>query len=279
MTIIRVATCQFPVSGDLRRNLGFVRRQTERAARLGAEVAHFPEAALSGYAGVNVMTWDGYDWPALRAATEQVQDLARRLGMWVIVGSAHPLSGGHLPHNCLYVIGPDGALVDRYDKLFCTGQDLKHYTPGDYFAVFEIRGVRCGLLICHDLRYPELYREYYRRGVRCLFQSFYNASFDGPTIHTVIAQPTMQAHAANNYMWMSVPNACAPYQAWPSFFISPEGRVLGTLRRNQAGVMVIEVDTEAPIKDKCGFRANAMAGVLHSGETVKDPRSATRQSL
>jgi predicted amidohydrolase len=279
MTKLKIATCQFPVSSNIARNLGFVRRQAERAAALGAEVAHFPEAALSGYAGVNLTARAGYDWPALRAATERVQDVAGKLGMWVIVGSAHPLSGDHKPHNSVYVIGPDGALVDRYDKLFCTKQDLKHYTPGDYFAVFDIRGVRCGLLICHDLRYPELYREYYRRGVRVLFQSFYNASTSGPTIHTVIVQPTMQAHAANNYMWMSVANASGSYQAWPSFFVSPEGRVLGRLRRHQPGVLVREVDTAAPIKDKCGFRDRAMAGVLHSGEPADDPRSRERRAL
>ena len=279
MTSIKIATCQFPVSADVARNLSFVRRQAERAAALGAEVAHFPEAALSGYAGVNLTARGGYDWPALRAATERVQDVARRLEVWIIVGSAHPLSGNHKPHNSVYVFRPDGALVDRYDKLFCTKKDLNYYTPGDYFAVFDIRGVRCGLLICHDMRYPELYREYYRRGVQVLFQSFYNASNSGPTIHSVIVQPTMQAHAANNYMWMSVANASGSYQAWPSFFVSPEGGVLGRLRRNQAGVMVNVVDTKAPIKDKCGFRANAMAGVLHSGETVEDPRSSARQTL
>ncbi|MEZ4606679.1 MAG: hypothetical protein R2865_07755 [Deinococcales bacterium] len=32
-----------------------------------------------------------------------------------------------------------------------------------YFSVFDIRGFCCGALICHDYRYPELYREYKRR--------------------------------------------------------------------------------------------------------------------
>ncbi len=279
MAILRVATCQFPVSGDLARNLDYIRRQTVRAASMRAKIIHFPEAALSGYGGVNLPNWDGFDWGALRTATEAVQELARSHGTWIIVGSAHPLSNGRLPHNALYVIAPDGSIVDRYDKLFCTGKDLKHYTPGDYFAVFDIQGVRCGLLICHDLRYPELYREYYRRGVRCLFQSFYNASNAGRTIHTIIARPTMQAHAANNYMWLSVSNASAHYQAWPSVFIAPDGTITGSLRQHQAGVMVNRVDTEAPIKDKCGFRDRAMAGVLHSGEVVEDPRSVERQAL
>ena len=166
MATLRVATCQFPVSASIDRNLEYVCRQTAEAAAAGAQLVHFPEAALSGYAGVNLDDWAGFDWDRLRTATEAAQ--ARRWGVWLVVGSAHPLSLGCLPHNAVYVFGPDGAMVDRYDKRFCTGQDLKYYTPGDHFVVFDASGVRCGVLICHDFRYPELYREYYRLGAQCL---------------------------------------------------------------------------------------------------------------
>jgi deaminated glutathione amidase len=65
----------------------------------------------------------------------------------------------------VYIINADGRLIDRYDKRFCAGDasertaDLAHYTPGNPLSVFEINGVCCGAAICHDYRYPELYRE------------------------------------------------------------------------------------------------------------------------
>ena len=117
----------------------------------------------------------------------------RERRIWVILGSTHRLSGRHRPHNSLYAINPRGEIVDRYDKLFCTGGDLDYYSPGSHFSVFEIEGVVCGLLICHDVRYPELYRTYKRKGVECLLHSFHNAKAAGPTIHTVITHPTLQA--------------------------------------------------------------------------------------
>ena len=46
-------------------------------------------------------------------------------------------------------------------KRFCTGSrtrvedDLSHYSPGTRFVLFQVNGVRCGLQICHDFRYPE----------------------------------------------------------------------------------------------------------------------------
>ena len=44
-----------------------ITRQMDEAARQGARVAHFPEGALSGYAGTDFETFTGYDWDALTA--------------------------------------------------------------------------------------------------------------------------------------------------------------------------------------------------------------------
>ncbi len=46
-----VATCQFPTSGDISANRDFVASLMRAAKTQGADVAHFPEACLSGYAG------------------------------------------------------------------------------------------------------------------------------------------------------------------------------------------------------------------------------------
>ena len=56
MSVVRVATCQFPVSDRIDANLGYVRRQVRAEKRRGADVAHFPEGALSGYAGTDFDT-------------------------------------------------------------------------------------------------------------------------------------------------------------------------------------------------------------------------------
>ena len=48
---ITVATCQFPTSDDIRANLDHVLGLMRDAKSGGGDVAHFPEACLSGYAG------------------------------------------------------------------------------------------------------------------------------------------------------------------------------------------------------------------------------------
>ena len=278
--VLRVATCQFPVSAHIRRNAAWVCRQIQQARRRGADIVHFPEAALSGYAGVDVPTWKGYDWETLKDETRRICALVRELRIWVVLGSAHRLTGRHKPHNSLYLIDPRGRIADRYDKRFCTSGDLKHYTPGDHFVVFEVNGMRCGLLICYDTRFPEIYRACKRLGVQCMFHSFYNARAKGRTVHTAIMRPTLQAHAGINYMWISGTNASGYYQLWPSIFIQPDGAIAQSLRFHRAGVMVNRVDTRKSFNDASApFRSRAMRGILHSGRLVSDPRSRERQSL
>lgn len=301
---LTVVTAQFAISADIDANLAAAERLMRQAWSAAADVVHFPEAALSGYAGVDVETFEGFDWPRLEAATRRVMALAAELELWTVIGSAHRLSDGRKPHNCAYVIDPSGALVDRYDKRFCAGDaagltgDLAHYTPGDHFAVFEIKGVRCGVLICHDYRYPELYRAYCRQGVRMMFHGFHAGGLSearfaemqagvgrhlltgGTTLPAITMPAGMIASASNNNMWISCPNSSAPKSCWPSFIVRPDGVIPWTCAPEEEGWIVQEIDFDAPIYDStAAWRGRAIDGLLHSGETVEDPRSKDRTAL
>ena len=205
---LRVATGQFPVSGSIEKNEGYVLRQIRSAAGRRADVVLFSEAALGGYAGLDIPSFRGYDWARLRQATLAVMDAAREHGIWVVLGSNHRLSGSRRPHNSLYVIGPDGRVVDRYDKRFLAGADLDHYQAGTRAVVVRIRALRCGFLVCHEWRYPELYRQYKGLGVDVVFQAWYDGGLgargwreEGALLADVIPSAA-QGHAAANHFWI-----------------------------------------------------------------------------
>jgi predicted amidohydrolase len=301
-----IATCQFPVSADIASNARYVLRQIRRAKESGAHVAHFCEGALSGYAGADFDSFAGFNWPLLKERTQQIAKLAGELKIWVVLGSSHPLSGKRKPHNCVYVVDSRGKIVNRYDKRFCAGDpsgmtgDLSHYTPGDHSCIFTIKGVRCGVLICYDYRYPELYRDYKRRGVELMFHSYHAANVSPETLEMMQAQvgvenqalnhgttypeitmpATMQAAAASSHVFISCSNSSARESCWPAFFVRADGIVTGRLRKNTAGVLLSKLDTRAPIYDSTkSWRKRAMQGVLHSGRTVNDPRSRNLTEL
>lgn len=242
---------------------------------------HFPECALSGYVGVDFPSFEGYDWKLLREQTGRIIELAGKLGLWVVLGSSHRLSEPSKPYNSLYLIGPKGKIIDRYDKRFCMGRELEQFTPGNHFVFFTINGVNCSLLICFDLRFPELYRVLYKHGVNCVFQSFYNARQKRPSVHTHIMRQTMQCHAATNHFWVSMSNASGYYSSYPSCFIRPDGVIVRQLTANQPGMMVNAVDLSEEFYDPmAGFRDMAIAGALGNGpKNTRDPRSRDRTGL
>ena len=253
------------------------------AERRGAHLVHFPEACLTGYLGAELKSVEETDWDLVRQCVAEVRELAAELGVYVVLGCNHPLTGKHKPHNSLYVIDNKGRIKTRYDKLFCTGSsdnsgDLKHYSPGSELITFTARRVKCGLLICHDFRYPELFREYKKRGVQLMLVSFHNANMTAKQYrHYGMSVPaTLQAAAASNYYWVSANNGTREY-AWPSLVIDPEGWIVNKARAHRPGVLMTDVDTNVKLYDaSAAWRDRCMRGVYHSGRGVRDRRSRDR---
>jgi len=276
---LRIASCQFPVSADMSANYQWMENQMIESKLKKADVVHFSECALSGYPGEDFKTLENFNWEKLHQVTDSIISLAVKLKIWVVFGSIHRLSGTNKPHNSLYVVNPDGKIIDRYDKRFCTGSDLLYCSPGDHFVSFKINGVTCGLLICYDVRFPELYREYKKLGCNLIFQSFYNARAEKGSIHPVIMPVSSQAHAATNYFYMSLTNSSTP-ESWPCHFITPDGLIQNKLPANIPGILISDMDISAKYYDASQeFRGGAIHGKLNSGETVKDSISAKRDVI
>jgi predicted amidohydrolase len=212
---------------------------------------------------------------------------AKRHKLWVILGSSHRLDDQHKPHNCLYIIDSRGQIVDRYDKRFCTGRDgnkptfdLCYYTPGNRPVTFTIKGVKCGVGICFDYRFPELFRELKSLGTQVLFQSFHNARSSVVAdpkfnIWKTIVPATMQCRAAENHFWVSANNSTARPSKWASFAVQPDGLIVGRLKLHRPGVLITDMAMRGDFFDAPAlWREAAMRQTLHSGSLVEHPRSS-----
>lgn len=236
---LKIATCQFPVSGDLKSNTGYIQKFIREAALNNADIVHFSEAALSGYPPGDIPSFEGYDWESLRNATNEIMSLAKENNIWVILGSAHYLSENDKPLNCLYIISNEGEIIGRYDKSMLTGGDANFYSAGNHIEVVEVKGYKLGFLICYDSCYPEMYNVYRHKGVKLMFHSFYNAHHEGKTILDEIIPAEIRVRASDNNMWVIANNSTGFYSSWPACIARPDGS-LESLERGIPGIMYRE---------------------------------------
>jgi predicted amidohydrolase len=238
MKKLRVASCQFPVTADIRANARYIRRYMKRAAEAGCGLLHTSEACLSGYGGSDVPSFRGYPWERLREHAQGLRALARELRIWLVLGSAHYLDDKTPPTNCLYLVDPRGLIADRYDKCMCTSGDRKHYSAGNRLVTRSIGGIKVGLAICYDICYPQIYAAYRELGVELMLHSFYNAGDKGPDCLDVLNGRQVPTRCADNRMWAVANNSSRPYSHWGSFVARPDATIARELPRNRAGMLV-----------------------------------------
>ncbi|WP_220681250.1 carbon-nitrogen hydrolase family protein [Methanofollis formosanus] len=129
------------------------------AARAGAGLVLFPEQFATGWSPVHPV--------AAPAVLPALAKSAAEHEVWV-VGSS--MEGGEMPQNTAWAVGPDGEVHARYAKvhLFTPLGEEQTCSAGDHPTIFDAAGVRFGLAICYDLRFPELFLHYARCGVECV---------------------------------------------------------------------------------------------------------------
>jgi len=227
---LKIACSHFPVSKDIKKNTQYIKAHMEKAAFLGADIVHFPETALSGYARVHFDDFSNFDWECLDGSLKEICDLARKLYIWVVLGSTS-YAGVEKPTNCLHVISDLGNVIGTYHKRRLYSREKEFYSPGNEALVVNIKGVKCGFLICYDSCYPDLYTDYRAQAVQVIFQSFYNANNKiQKTDLNELAVAQLRTRAADNQFWISGSNSSEEYSAFPSSIIRPDGSLKQVIR-------------------------------------------------
>jgi predicted amidohydrolase len=161
---MRVAVCQLNSREDRAENLRVARELLERAAAAGASLAVLPEYVDYLGPGQGAPKPEGVDGEF----AQFFASAARELGIWVHAGSFHEAGpDDSRTYNTTLIFDPSGSLAATYRKIHLYDVEIpgrvsyhesKTVAPGSSTVVAEIDGVRTGLSICYDLRFPELYR-------------------------------------------------------------------------------------------------------------------------
>lgn len=135
---------------------------------------------------------------------KQIGELAREYGVNIVAGSVSNKRENRV-YNTAFVFNRKGECVAEYDKthLFTPLGEDKYYTAGDRLCCFELEGVKCGIIICYDLRFPELVRTLALSKIDMLF-----VVSQWPTARTFHLRTLTLARAIENQMFVVCCNSC-----------------------------------------------------------------------
>ncbi|MDU0312834.1 carbon-nitrogen hydrolase family protein [Phycicoccus sp. M110.8] len=242
---IQVAPVPGPLSPEtVRKNLDkcvdFVRRCVDAT---GAELVVLPETATTGFTP-DCSTEDLWDLVSEvpGPVTEPVQQVARDLGVHVVLGTYERGPERGVVHNASVLVGRDGEVAGVYRKThpFCT----EHVdgggwvTPGNDVTVVETDLGRIGMIICFDGDYPELSRIQAVRGAEVIVRpSALLRSAD-------VWELTSRARAYDNHVFVVGANATGTDPAGVLYFgnshiVTPVGHIVAKAASHEGWVSAL----------------------------------------
>jgi len=174
---VKAALLQLTSSDDPEDNLATTTAMVEEAAARGADLVLTPEVtncvSQDRAHQTQVLREEGVD-----ATLAGLRDTARRLGVWLSIGSL-ALKGGADGRfvNRSFLIDPEGGIAARYDKIHMfdvqvseteTYRESAGYAPGDRAVIARPPFAALGLTICYDVRFPHLFRALAQAGAQVL---------------------------------------------------------------------------------------------------------------
>lgn len=250
MDSIKVAVIQMRSGVDPAANIAIMNELVRDAASRGARYVQTPEmtgAVQRDRTAFKKILKNEAEDPVLRAAS----GLARDLSIYLHIGSTAVDGGDGMAANRGVVFGPDGAAVARYDKIHMFDVDLDNgeswresaaYRPGDVAQIVELEGIRLGMGICYDIRFPHLFRDQALAGAEIL------------TAPAAFTRQTGEAHWHVLQRARAIENGAFVISAAQggvhedgretyghSIIVDPWGRVIGEAQNDEPGVVTADL--------------------------------------
>jgi NAD+ synthase (glutamine-hydrolysing) len=155
MKILRLALAQInPIVGDLTGNSAKIIEQIRKAKRRKADIAVFPELAMTGYPPEDLVLKPQF----VSDNIAEIRKLSGRVrGIIAIIGFVDRGVDEDI-YNAAAVVS-NGKIVDIYQKIFLPNygvfDEFRYFRPGKRFPVYRFRGIQFGINICEDIWHRE----------------------------------------------------------------------------------------------------------------------------
>ena len=189
--------------GDVNYNFAHAEELVRAAAAAGhPDVVVLPETWNTGFFPKELAPCADHDGERTKSVFSA---LARELDVNIVCGSvANQKAEGS--YNTAYVFDRSGAVIAEYDKthLFTPSGEHEAFQAGTHICRFTLDGKSCGLIICYDIRFPELTRTMTLEGVDLLF-----VPAQWPAKRTMHLETLTRARAIENQMFLALCNSAA----------------------------------------------------------------------
>ena len=283
MPTIRIALAQTRQSPNFDDNVATIFRFVEQAGAAGVQILCFPETQTVGYR-VDITPTDAPVEPErLRDLHARVAKRCGELGMACILGTETPLESnpkGGKPYNSALVISPEGRILGVHHKTKLTPLDAIAYSAGEGFQVFDLFGVKVGVVICYEaFRFASTTRACFAKGAQVIFHPQNNTTRPNDwkiPVHHAMAT----TRAAENTVWFLTCNICHDqHQNCRSMVISPDGVVKAQSELKREQLIVADIDTDLATRAMYKFdvgeeAADDCAAMLFAGTVKKEEYKA-----
>lgn len=190
---------------------------------------------------------------------EQIGALAKKYSVNIVAGSLSNVKEKGV-FNTAFVFDRDGICIAQYDKthLFTPMGEDDFYTAGDHSCRFSLDGVNCGIIICYDLRFPELTRKLALEGLDMLF-----VVSQWPKERIFHLRTLTTARAIENQMFVVCCNSCG--KAYDTVF-GGNSAIINPLSETLA----VGGDAEEILSADCNM--NILAKIRNTIPVFKDRR-------
>jgi predicted amidohydrolase len=197
--MLKIAAFQGECADDFDANVAKVHEVVDRAGAEGADFLCFPETYLSNYGAELACPLDD---PAVAGIAEH----AGRFDMVTILGLSE--REGDAVFNTMLLMH-SGQMIGKYRKTMLTGYDKGIFAPDYDLPVFEAKGVRFGVIVCHDSSFLEPAATMRWKGARLLFSPHFNRlPVDSADEHRILVRNNHIGLAALLQMVVVRANVC-----------------------------------------------------------------------
>lgn len=221
---MKIALLQMNINlGQPESNLAHASSLVEKAMKNEPDILVLPEMWNTGYDLEHLEELTDRDGEPCARAMGQ---LANKYGVNIVAGSVADKRAGKTA-NTAYVFNRRGEEISRYSKVHLFGlmKEGEFLTRGDTRSNFYLDQICCGIIICYDLRFPELSRALALDGIKILFVP---AQWPNPRMHPW--RTLLLARAIENQMFVVGVNRVGE-EGKTHFFghsmvVGPQGEIL-----------------------------------------------------